>query len=49
MGYKRRIVVDDIAITEGAGLTLKQSLIPCGLGIFYVDSSSPRLHTDAQQ
>lgn len=31
MGYKRRIVVDDKAITEGAGLTLKQSLIPCGL------------------
>jgi FHS family L-fucose permease-like MFS transporter len=31
MGYRRKIVVDDKAITEGAGLTLKQSLIPCGL------------------
>ncbi|KAH7115100.1 glucose/galactose transporter [Dendryphion nanum] len=31
MGYKRTITVDDKAITEGAGLTLKQSLIPCGL------------------
>ncbi|KAF2477490.1 glucose/galactose transporter [Lindgomyces ingoldianus] len=29
MGYRRKIVVDDKAITEGAGLTLRQSLIPC--------------------
>jgi FHS family L-fucose permease-like MFS transporter len=29
--YKRNIVVDDKAIGEGAGLTLKQSLLPCGL------------------
>ncbi len=38
MGYKRRIVVDDKAITEGAGLTLKQSLIPCGLGTLHYRS-----------
>ncbi|KAF2498117.1 glucose/galactose transporter [Lophium mytilinum] len=29
--WKRRIVVDDNAITEGSGLTLRQSLVPCGL------------------
>ncbi|PSN74602.1 glucose/galactose transporter [Corynespora cassiicola Philippines] len=29
--YRRNITVDDKAITHGAGLTLKQSLIPCGL------------------
>lgn len=32
MLWKRKIVIDDNAITEGAGLTLKQSLVPCGLG-----------------
>jgi hypothetical protein len=31
--YKRKIVVDDKAIGEGAGLTLKQSLLPCFLGM----------------
>lgn len=43
MGYKRKIVVDDKAITEGAGLTLRQSLIPCGLGMCntYRHSSQP--------
>ena len=30
--YKRKIIVDDKAITEGVGLTLKQSLLPCTLG-----------------
>lgn len=35
MGYERKITVDDKAITEGAGLTLKRSLIPCGLGTFF--------------
>jgi FHS family L-fucose permease-like MFS transporter len=30
--WKRKIVVDDKALTEGAGLTLRQSLLPCGLG-----------------
>jgi hypothetical protein len=35
MGYKRTIVVDDKAITQGAGLTLKQSLVPCGLGTLH--------------
>ncbi|KAF2803934.1 glucose/galactose transporter [Mytilinidion resinicola] len=29
--WKRKIVVDDNAITEGSGLTLRQSLLPCGL------------------
>lgn len=32
--YKRKIVVDDKAITAGAGLTLRQSIIPCVLGMY---------------
>lgn len=33
--YQRKITVDDKAITEGVGLTLKQSIFPCILGILF--------------
>lgn len=32
--WRRKITVDDKAITDGVGLTLKQSILPCFLGTF---------------
>ena len=31
MAWKRKIVVDDAAVGQGTAITLKQSLLPCGL------------------
>lgn len=36
--YKRKITVDDGEVTNAAHLTLRQSLIPCFLGMFIFDN-----------
>jgi hypothetical protein len=44
--YKRKIIVDDKDIGEGAGLTLKQSLLPCLLGAITDDDSITRANEE---